>query len=342
MRSLTVIGILCLWLGSVGTSTGEEVRRLPTVMLPSEAASEVVFDDPAVLPLAGEDVGTVELPGPALETPAEVDPDRPPDARDGMFQKLIFQETFLAGGQKVDSFGMNDVELKTVLALPIPSRQCPLIITPGFAAHFLEGPEISDLPPRVYDAYVQFRWMRRLTPKLGMDLAVTPGVFSDFEHSNDRAFRITGYGAGMYTCSPTTKLILGVAYLDRKDLRVLPVGGIIWTPNDDLKFELMAPRPRIAHRLYCGGACTDKVQDWVYLAGEVGGGIWAIERADTSLDTFTYTDYRILLGVERKAIGSLDGWVEAGYVFGREIEYGSDTPKVEPPGTVLVRAGLCY
>ncbi len=259
-----------------------------------------------------------------------------------MFQKITFQSTWLAGGHSADAFGMTDLELKTILALPIPSREYPLIITPAFAVHYLEGPQQSDLPPRVYDAYTQFRWLRRISPKLGVDLAVTPGVFSDFEQGYSDALRITGYGAGVYTWSPTTKLVLGAAYLDRENVSVLPIGGIIWKPSDEISFDLLVPRSQIARRVYFAGEYTEDVQDWVYLAGEYGGGTWAIQRADGMPDTFTCSDYRVMLGVERKVIGGIGGWVECGYVFGRKIEYGSHTPNVCPPGTVMVRAGATY
>jgi len=237
---------------------------------------------------------------------------------------------------------MNDLQLKTVLAFPIPSREWPLIVTPGFGAHFLDGPAATDLPPRLYDAYVQFRSMKRLTPRWAMDLAVTPGVYSDFQQHTDEAVRITGYGAAMYTWTPTTKLLMGVAYLDRKDLRIMPIGGILWTPTPDLSSELAAPRPRIAHRLYWNGALSDEIQDWVYIAGELGGGIWAIRRVDDSNDQVTYTDYRVILGVERRDLGGLDGHVEVGYVFGRTLEYRSRDADIDLNPTVMLRAGLIY
>lgn len=318
----------------------------PSELAPGEVVlGETVISDQPVATGAEESPTFVlppALPAPEAVAAVEVDPDRPPGARDGMFQKITFQGTSLAGGRSADAFGMNDLELKTVLALPIPSRKYPLIITPRFAAHFLEGPEISDLPPRVYDASTQFRWMYRISPQWGLDAAVTPGWYSDFEQSSSKALRVTGYGAVAYTCSPTTKLVLGAAYLDRENLNVLPVGGVIWKPNPDLAFDLVAPRPQISRRIYWDGASGDTVQDWLYLAGELGGGTWAIQRANASEDTFTYNDYRVLLGLERKVIGGLGGWLEVGYVFGREIEYGSHTPTVDPPGTVLLRAGATY
>lgn len=351
--------------GALTGTAQSQVRHLPGTMPPSEGFSgrqlefvqtpdggilmpgSPLVPDGATLHQGTEGSVLLQLqPEPGVPqmplAAAPPNPDRPPDARDGMFQKLTFQSTWLAGGSEVDSFGMTDLELSTVLAIPIPSREHPLILTPGFTTHYLDGPSVSDLPPRVYDAYLQFRWFRRFTPRLAMDLAVKPGVYSDFQRDTDEALRITGYGAAIYDWTPTTRVVLGVAYLDREDVGILPVGGIIWKPNDEWEFKLVAPRPEIARRVYWFGQFGEQVKDWLYVAGEFGGDTWAIERADGTPDTFTYRDFRVLLGLERKAIGTLDGWVEVGYVFGREIEYDSPTPDISPSDTFLLRAGVTY
>ena len=114
---------------------------------------------------------------------------RPPGARAGVFQKLTLTNTWLAWGGG-DDLGINSLDLRTVLAFPFPTEDSPLIVTPGFGVHYLDGPVTVDLPPRLYDAYVQFRWMRQFTPRFGFDAAVTPGVYSDFQKGNDEALRI--------------------------------------------------------------------------------------------------------------------------------------------------------
>ena len=336
-----LISAVVFWL--VATTLPAQVVRLPPVLPPVEAHPGRLVSglDPnaesSQLPLEpGLPARWESVAGPPPE------PDRPPDSRPGVFQKLIFNSTWLAPGRGFDDLGKTDLELKTVLAFPAPSRESPLLITPGFAVGYLDGPLSADLPPRVYDAYAQFRWMHRLRPRLALDLAVTPGVFSDFQQGTDEAIRITGHGAGMFTWTPRLKILLGVAYLDREDVGVLPLGGVIWTPNRDTRFELVTPRPRIARRVYSLGACTEEVQDWVYLAGEFGGGSWAIRRAGGANDVVTYRDFRVILGLQRKAIGGLDYRLEVGYLFGRDIEYKSSTPDVHPADGLMLRAGMTY
>ena len=123
---------------------------------------------------------------------------------------------------------------------------------------------------------------------------------------------------------------------------MIPIGGVMWTPNDDVKFDLVFPHPKISRRMHWGGEDGDKVQDWAYVAGEFAGDAWAIRRSDGSDDQVVLSDYRFILGVERKVLGGLSSRVEVGYVFGRRIRYTSDTPEFHPTNTVMLRGGLTY
>ena len=280
----------------------------------------------------------LEVPPPEFVEPEN--PDRPPDARDGMFQKLIFNATWLDSGG-ADGLGMSELELKTVLGLPIPSRRSPILLTPTFSVDYLDEPAGADLPFRVYEASVQFRWWKRFTPRFGIDFALTPGVYSDFQQSTDEAVRTPGHVVGRFEWTPNVHFVLGVAYLDRPDLDWLPIGGIVWTPHEDLKLDLVFPRPRVARRVYWLGALTDEVQHWAYVAGEFGTKVWAIQRGGAN-DLLTYRDCRLLLGLERKALYGLDVKLEVGYVFSRQIEFVTGSPEIDPADTVMLRLGLTY
>jgi hypothetical protein len=321
---------VALWLGA--SPLVAQVVRLP-VVVPEESQ-------------VGQFVSHPDSPAEVLQAPGETSlpqqPELPPDARPGMFQKLVFDGQWLPRTGGSDGLGLSSMQLRTILAVPIPSREYPLIITPGFAVHYFDGPAGPDLPARVYDAYAQLRWMRRLGSRWGIDLAVTQGVFSDFQQATCVNYRIMGHAVAAWTYSDTLKFVLGAAYTDRLSAEVLPVCGLIWNPHDEVKYELVFPHPRIARRFYTFGAYADDVQDWLYLAGEFGGGIWTIERTSGALDRFDYTDFRAVLGLERKVIGGLDARLEVAYVFRREIRYESGTPGLKPPDTVMLRGGLTY
>jgi hypothetical protein len=282
----------------------------------------------------------LEVPPPEPEYVEPVNPDRPPDARDGMFQKLIFNSTWLDSGGS-DGLGASELELKTVLGLPIPSRRSPMLVTPTFSVNYLDEPVGADLPPRVYEALIEFRWWKRFTPRFGIDLLVKPGVYSDFEQGTDEAVRTPGHVAARFEWTPRWHFVLGAAYLDRPDIDVLPIGGVVWIPHEDLQFKLVFPGPRIERRIYWLGAFGEEVEHWAYVAGEFGTKVWAIRRAGDN-DLLTYRDCRLIVGLMRKALYGLDVKLEVGYVFSREIQFGSAAPDIEPADTVMVRLGVTY
>jgi hypothetical protein len=172
----------------------------------------------------------------------------------------------------------------------------------------------------------------------GYDIVFTPGIYSDFENESDDAFRITSRAVATYEWSPTTQLIFGVGYYDRQDLEMLPIGGLIYTPCDDVRWEMIFPRPRYARRVYAG--CNR--EDWWYIVGEIGGGEWAIERTGGADDVVTLNDYRLMIGKEVKLNGGAGRMWEVGYVFGRELEYRSATPTVDLDSTFVVRGGITF
>jgi hypothetical protein len=266
----------------------------------------------------------------------------PPGARDGVFQKLYFTGTWLpALSEEPDALGFGDLETGVVLGFPFMRRDTPLLVTPQFGAHLLDNEDALDVPSELYDAAVEFRHMRKFGGgPWAMDAAVTVGYYSDFEQGDDEAVRVSGRALGVYEPSPTTKWLFGAAYLNRAGASVLPVAGVIYEPRPDMRWELIFPKPRFAWQLRHSQPGDER---WAYVAGEFGGGIWSITRPSTGqLDLLSYSDWRLLVGFERKVTHGLTRRFEFGYVFNRELEYDSGTPEVALDDTLFVRAGLTY
>jgi hypothetical protein len=331
--------LLCsaAWLAPACLSA--QVIRLPAVEPPGQSSPGQLVSHPDSPAEILQAPGQTDV-APASPTPAE--PQLPPGVRNGVFQRVLFDATWLAPGRG-DGLGSNDLQLQTIFALPCPTRDSPLVITPGFTVHYLEGPQNVDLPPRLHEGYVQFRWLSQVTPTLGLDLAITPGMYSDFDQESSKAFRLTGHGAAAWTWTETAKIAFGAAYLDMpSDTNIIPIGGLIWTPSEDLKFDLVFPHPRISRRILWSGQHGDEVQDWAYIAGEFANDAWAIRQSDGTNSQVMLRDYRLILGLERKVLGGLSSRFEVGYVFGRRIRYTSDTPDFHPSDTVMLRGGLTY
>ena len=304
-------------------------------------------DEPERIPRYYSEPESVPFePLPQLVTPAEAEEEftiLPKESRPGFFQKITFDTTWLARCAGADALGQTELETTMTCGLPFPDRRSPLVISPGFAVHYVDGPTGRDLPPRLYDTYVSFRWIRPVTRRITAFVGITPGVYSDFRQGTDEAFRLTGYGSAIWHCRRNLKFVVGVAYLDRYDIKVLPVGGLMWEPREDISVELTAPRPRVAQRFAQRASRLGTTEYWGYVAGELGGNMWAVQRRDGTNETLNIRDYRVLLGVEQKSpLGELTAAVEVGYVFGRDVEFETGRGDFRPDDTVLLRASLKY
>lgn len=260
------------------------------------------------------------------------------DHKSGFFQKASFTATWLARGSSSDGFGITELDLFTAVAVPLPTREWPLVISPTFNARYLDGPSAPDLPPELYETYLDFVWLPRFNSRWSAVVSVAPSLYTDFHVDVQEAWRLTGRGMIRFDCIPERlELLAGVLYLDRQDVRLLPVAGLIWTPAFERRYELVFPRPKLAHMI----ACSPTFQDWLYLGAEFGGNTFAFEQ-DGQADLVTLRDYRIYLGVERKLDGGAGFRFEAGYVFSRSIELASSGQETIAPATAHLRIGAAY
>lgn len=309
--------------------------------------------NPSWDPYAGTSPPPSAFAQPYYQAPPSLEP--PPDPNAGFFaplqqpmrllQNVGIRGTWLYSNGDADSFGMTDVEATATFAFPMGVNQAPLLITPGFAFHFLDGPLTqastgnAQLPPRVYDAYLDVAWNPQFSPWFGMILGGRVGVYSDFETFTTESLRTMGRVLGVITFNPQWQLAFGVIYLDRLEVKLLPAGGLIWQPNPDNRFDILFPNPKFAHRMSTVGT-TDW---WIYLAGEYGGGSWTFERTDGTSDQFDYNDIRLMVGIESFGASGAHWMFEAGWVTDRQIVYRSELPpNFDPSDTFMLRSGITW
>ena len=239
----------------------------------------------------------------------------------------------------IDGFGVSDVEAKTQLVIPVFVQGSPLRLAMGFANTFMQTPAGIDVPNQLYGVQAELRWLIPFRERWAVDLGAGGGVFSDFSGSSTRGFRVTGRAIFVKTVSDRLKWSAGILYLGRQNLKAMPVAGLIYTPEDDVKIELLIPRSRIARRVAWDGTR----EHWMYFGLELfGGNSWAIEQAGGVEDVVIYKDNRFIFGYETKAPGALAGRAEVGYVFSRKLEFEKDPTVLMPGGTMLLRVGLTY
>lgn len=258
--------------------------------------------------------------------------------RSGFFQKLSLSGAWF-NRNGADDMGMVEARSFLTVALPLPSRDFPLLVTTGFDATPLNGPVAPNLPPAVYDAYMDFMWLPKLADRWLGILAISPGVYSDFDDVQTDAWRFKGKALVKYDWIPNrVQVAAGILYLDRFTVNWLPAGGVIWDPTDDVHLEMLFPRPKFAYRY----TATALHEDWAYLAGEFGGDTWSVRRSADEWDLLELVDWRIYLGIERKRDLGVAARLEVGYVFSRTVKFASSEPDYHPENTIMIRSGFEY
>jgi hypothetical protein len=257
-------------------------------------------------------------------------------------QDLRLRESFVAGGSSDNDLGINDIEAAVTFTIPnfLTTGQ-PLFISPAFALHLWQGPANmpADLPPNAYSAYLDFQWVSDPNLVVGAELGFRIGVYSDFNTLTSDSLRLQGLALGTVRLTPNLQAKIGVMYIDRNDIKILPAGGLLWTPNPQVRFDIFFPQPKLAMYLTTLG----KVEMWGYLAGEYGGGAWTIERTAGFTDRVDINDIRVSAGLEFTGPRGVTAFFEVGYVFEREVVYVV-TPQdsFDPPDSYMLRAGIAF
>ena len=266
----------------------------------------------------------------------------------------LFQGPRLRYGWVADDRGTSDVDQQDIdasLVFAFPNffyTGQPIYVVPSFGVHLLEGPDGSggaDLPPRVYDAFLDTGWQSDPTQLLGVDLSLRLGMFTDFDNADTSdAFRILGKALVTFRLTPYSTLKGGVVYLDRNDIGLLPAFGLLYQPTPLTRYDIYFPQPKLSQYF-----TTIGTQDvWGYIGGEIGGGSWAVRRDSGAKDSVDLNDYRVMLGAEwgRSELirsGRHVGFVEVGYVWNRELIYKNDRGNNKDlDGTFMLRTGFGY
>ena len=260
-RAFSVLAFAIAWMDGLAGASAQAPSTSPESPLenpfPGRQPTFYQPPDEQLLPLLPPGMPpaiSADAAGPSMQpAPAGLDDllfgdDRktPEDYRSGAFQKLSFVNTYLPRMGGADGFGTYDVELTSVWGVPFPTKDAPLVITPGFATHWLDGPAGLDIPAQLHDVYTEFRWLPKLGEHFRADVAVQPGYNSDWDGGTDRALRIMGHGSAIFNWTPTFQIVLGCAYLDRPDIELLPIAGFIWKPDPDAEYRLVFPTPKIS------------------------------------------------------------------------------------------------
>ncbi len=317
-----------------------------------EISSEIALP-PEPTSVATSDVETVKLDPYFSRSPSSWATTSIREGRNSLFQSVGFEASSAANTGALRC-GLFETRADITLGLPLPTVQTPLLVSPTFAWTQIETPE--DLPSpfddklSLFSQGLTFQYYVPLNERLLFNVNVNAFYNTDYHSSASDAWFFNGYAAVAWKINPTTNLLFGVYHNPAAESwKTIPVGGLVWKPRDDFYLEAMIPYPKIAKRVDLG--VVDKninvSPHWIYVAGEVGGNIWAFETASlddvasrpfatTNVDAelaalqrdaiwagrqarARYFDFRIFAGIETKTGRDVDWALEAGVALAREL-----------------------
>ena len=269
-----------------------------------------------------------------------------------VFQGVRGSWAYLYGSGDGTSVGVNELDTTATFAIPFfhdsqaNLNHAPLLITPGFGLQLWDGPQttqtmLADLPPSTYDVFVDAAWNPQFTPLFGAELGVRTGIYTNWDVMVSQSWRIMGRAVGTLQLTPTMQGKAGIVYLDRNQVKLLPVVGMTWVPNANARYDILFPTPKAAWRF---SEVANRAL-WGYVAGEYGGGAWTFRRSTGQISPFDYNDIRIVLGGELvpKTPQGLTGHFEVGYVFYRQLFFVDGPPQIQDlDDTWMLRLGLGY
>ncbi len=267
-------------------------------------------------------------------------------------QGARFRTTYLPGTTDFSSPGLDDLEstdFETSLVFACPKfLGCsqPLYLIPSYTQTLWGGPTNPgvDVPGNAFGAFLDATWETDPAQTFGAELGVRVGVFSSFDAISSQSVRVPVKALGRLRLTPNSTARLGVYYIDRWDVKLLPALGVLWVPNPDTRWDIFFPEPKLSHYLTTHG----NKDVWWYVTGYYGGGAWTIEYPDGADDRMDINDIRVLVGFEcgqnellRQGFRSY--FFEIGYAFDRQLLFVNNPQNNIDLGESLVfRAGFGY
>jgi hypothetical protein len=258
-----------------------------------------------------------------------------------LIENTGFEYTWLPKFQTGD-LQTHDFDFRTTVTFPnFLFGPQPLKITPGFILHLWDGPAaLPGLPSRAYTGYIDCAWNPRFTPQFGAELNFTPRIGTDFNTITSQSVRAAGKGAAILWFSDAFAVKFGVDYINRADIKMLPILGVIWKPDPKTHFDISIPSPRLSKYLSTVG--TSDI--WWYLGAEYGGGTWTLQYPGGIKSLTDINDIRVFGGFEwnfMRGVRDVKSFIELGYVWDREIVYTvNQALNYKPDDTLMIRAGF--
>ncbi|WP_437201104.1 hypothetical protein [Planctomicrobium sp. SH664] len=246
-------------------------------------------------------------------------------------------------GPNVGQFGITGVDIEKAYTGQISPNGWIGTIAPQFGYRSWNGPKdplpTNDMPANGYRIGLGMALQSPNYNGITYELSFNPSVGTDFETSlTSKAWMFDAQAVGYWRASPEFLWALGAFYWDRVDTIVLPYGGLVWTPNDIWELRLIFPTPRIS--VFVGTPWG--IPTWMYVAGEYHVEAYQVHPQMLGQTTQVQLADIRLTGGFRWETGWITSFVEAGFVFNREVRYKSPGTGYDIDDAFIARAGFRY
>jgi hypothetical protein len=152
-------------------------------------------------------------------------------------------------------------------------------------------------------------------------IGISPSFFGDDWSFRSSTFRIPSRYYIILRPNSKWTYVAGVAYYPKFECDVLPIGGVIYKPNEKLTFHLVPENPNISYML----------NDKVTLFSEAGGSFseYEVTRNNTKSVVLQYREIHIGAGLQYKVNKFIQTSIQGGGVFNRFLKYRDNIGKVD-------------
>ncbi|MDR1491364.1 MAG: DUF6268 family outer membrane beta-barrel protein [Planctomycetaceae bacterium] len=241
--------------------------------------------------------------------------------------------------------GNNELKGQARFAIPCQHLGNTMIfVAPAIHVNFWQFDQqkaqtLYKMPETTFGTFLDAWIEPEINDRFRFDVLGRVGVYSDFKKFSGKSVYVSGRGRIYYQYENNIELMLGVQYINREHIKLLPTFGVIWTPNEKTEWHLIFPDPRLYR--YLGN--TNDTAWWGYVRGEYGGGSWSVKTFNGDVIRTDYNDIRVALGLEfrNKPKQCLSGHFEIGGAFNREL-YTGGSAWYRPSSSVFLAGGLIY
>ncbi|MBN1557663.1 MAG: hypothetical protein JW951_05915 [Lentisphaerae bacterium] len=182
---------------------------------------------------------------------------------------------------------------------------------------FMDAADI-ELPSQVAVLALDAGWAVRSRGGAALALRMQPGIYSDLEGFSGDVFSIPFSAALIHAFNPSLSGMLGVSVRPDFDRTLLPLVGVVWEVNDQLRLDARLPESRLEWYM---------TPDWsTHLGLDWRNMSYAL---DDSRDVLTLEDFRLAWGVTHRTADQLEVSAEVGTLFERSVTF-DDVPPKEP------------